>query len=154
MRRAYELRADDRVIARLGWVKTFGSLAEAECGELRWTFKRGGFLRPYVSVREPDRSDDVAVFQPGWLGNGELRVADGERYYWRRNFWSTRFSFFTASDVEVVRFGSRKGLIKLRMGVEVLPGASDLAELPLLLTLGCYLIVLMSEDSSAVVVVS
>jgi hypothetical protein len=154
MRQEYELQAGSRVVATLRWLKRFGSLAEAECEGSRWTYKRGGFLRPRVTVREAGKEQDLAILEPGWLGNGELQFVDGPHCLWRRNFWQTQCTFLSSSNEEMVRFAPKSIRLKQRVTVEVSRAGAAAAELPILLTLGLYLIVLMSDDASAAVAIT
>ena len=68
-KRAYELQATNQSLGRIRWTNIFGSLAEADFGARRWTFKRGGFLRPRVTVREASSEEDVAVLELYWGGS-------------------------------------------------------------------------------------
>ena len=80
LRRHFELRIGDEVLATLRWETNFGSLATAETAEGRWTFKRVGFWRPKVTVRAAGSDADLAVFEPRWTGSGTLTLASGHSY--------------------------------------------------------------------------
>src|SRR5262245_10227010 len=61
-RRKYdELRSGEETVATLRWQK--GSLAVAEVGDGRWTFKRQGFWRQRVTVRREGSDVDIAGFR-------------------------------------------------------------------------------------------
>jgi hypothetical protein len=60
LKREYELRAWDDVVATLRWQKTFGSLALAETADGTWTFKRSGFLPRPID----DRMIRIALHGP------------------------------------------------------------------------------------------
>jgi len=93
-RRSYELRSGTDVLGRLRWPKMFGSLAEGEFGDQRWTFKRGGFLRPRVLVRPAGSDENAAVFEMSFGGGGLLRTNTGQCFQWsRQGFWSQQFVF-------------------------------------------------------------
>ena len=62
--RWFELRAGENLVATLGWQTSCGTLAMAESGDGRWTFKRLGFLNPRVAVREAGSEIDIATFWP------------------------------------------------------------------------------------------
>jgi hypothetical protein len=69
---ASRLVADGQTIATLSWAKSWGSLATGESAEGEWTFKRIGFLRPRVTVRETGSDADLAVFSISWTGDGTV----------------------------------------------------------------------------------
>ena len=76
-KREHELRAGDVVVATLRFQRR--TLADAESGGERWTFKRQGFWNPRVTVRVAGSEADIATFQPRWTGGGTLELADGRR---------------------------------------------------------------------------
>jgi hypothetical protein len=146
----FELRASDEPAARLRWIKRWGSLAEAEVAEGRWTFKRAGFLRPRVTVRREGSEVDAAVHEPGWSGNGTLTLAGGRTLRWvSTSFWGSHWEFRDPGDSPLVHFHVKSGLRVMGAAVTVHAAARRMPELPLLLTLGFYLIVLMVNDAAA-----
>jgi hypothetical protein len=48
--------------AVLRWAKRWGSLATGESADRYWSFKRVGFLRPRITIREAGSDSNVAVF--------------------------------------------------------------------------------------------
>src|SRR5271169_4895055 len=87
-RRFHELMADGRTVASLRFEKSCGTLATAEYGEARWTFKRTGFWSPRVSVRQAGSEADLAIFTPRWTGGGGLAFAAGRKFQLRSlSFW-------------------------------------------------------------------
>ena len=105
-REEYELRAGDEVLATLRWPKSWGSLAEAEVAEGRWTFKRVGFWRTRGTLRVAGDEDDIGTLEARWTGNGTLTLASGESYGWEStNLWGTRYGWSDSRGTELVRFG-------------------------------------------------
>ena len=152
-REACELRAGDDLVATLRKRSAFGSFAAAETAEDCWTFKRVGFWTTRVTVRRCGADEDVAVFHNNtWNGGGTLELADGRRYLASTNFWQTRYEFQTDAGDSLVRFDIG-GVFRQSAAVAIQPAALRLAELPLLITLGWYLAVMMHQDSSAAAVV-
>ncbi len=152
-REAYELRAGDDLVATLRFRSTFGSFATAETAGDCWTFKRVGFWKTRVTVRLCEAGEDLAVFHNNtWDGGGTLELADGRRYLASTNFWQTRYELQTEAGDPLLRFDIG-GVFRQSAGVIVEPAAVRLAELPLLITLGWYLAVMMHQDSSAAAVV-
>ena len=155
--RKFELRDGNRLLGAVSFVKSFGSLAEASMAAGDWTFKRVGFLRPRVTVRRRAQEMDLAVYQPtGWRGDGELQIAGGRIYAWKpANFWATRYDFVDTAGNALVAFkpGAEESkwsnIFKFQALVEVHASASRLEELPLLVSLGWYLMILHHEDASS-----
>lgn len=152
-REAYELRAGDDLAATLRFRSAFGSFATAETAEDCWTFKRVGFWTTRVTVRLCDSVEDLAVFHNNtWKGGGALQFSDGRRYPASTNFWQTRYEFQADAGEPLVRFDIG-GVFRQSAAVTIQPAALRLAELPLLITLGWYLAVMMHQDSAAAAVV-
>jgi hypothetical protein len=150
LKRAYELHAADGTVGRIRWPKLFGSLAEAEYRGNRWTFKRGGFLRPHVTVRNESSGEDLAVLDLTWGGSGLLKMRDGARFRWERlGFWARRFAFTDEVGVELVAFEPTFGLLRRTGVVDIRPEAAKVPELGMLVTLGWYVIMLIADDEAA-----
>jgi hypothetical protein len=149
LRREFELRSGEETVATLAFRSAFGSLASAQTGEGSWTFKRVGFWRSHVTVRQAGRETDLAVFRNDtWSAGGTLELADGRAYRANSNFWMTSYQFTDASDQPLVRFTKVGGLLHLKCDVQVEPAGVSLAELPWLVSLGLYLVVKMRDDSA------
>jgi hypothetical protein len=153
--REYELRAGDETLATLRWQKAFGSLALAESADGEWTFKRSGFLSPRVTVRAPGSETELAVFRPGWRGEGALRLSDGRGYQWANtSFWRSEWAFADEAGEPLVRFKTEfeptTGFAFFKQAAEVTfeHRGHSLADLSLLTLLGWYLMVLMAEDAA------
>src|SRR4029450_8377694 len=94
VRKHFDLSSAKGPIGSLAWQKTFGSLAKAETPEGTWTFKRSGFFRTRVTARLVDSDRDIAVYTPGWMGDGTLQLENGERFAWKKEgLWKPKWSF-------------------------------------------------------------
>lgn len=152
LERRYELRAGDETLATLRWQKRLGTLAVAETADARWTFKRAGFWHPRVTVRAEGSDTDLAVFTPGWTGSGTLNTAAGHTYRWiAANIWQSAWRWSDTADTPLVRFASRQGLTRVSAQVEPTSAGEGLDDLPLLVTLGWYLLILLIDDFGVVV---
>ncbi len=157
MERGFELRAGGQTVAVLEFQSPFGSLAVAACGSERWTLKRVGFFRPHVTIRREGEPTDLAIYQPKWFSSeGVLEFSAGATYIWRTaNFWATRYVLARPDGQVLISYqngldeNQLKDLFKNQSRVEIDPAAGGLAELPLLVCMGWYLIILHAEDSAA-----
>lgn len=149
----YELHAGDELAATLRFRSSFGSLATGESADGCWTFKRVGFFQTRATIRVCGEETDIAVFRNNtWSGGGALELPDGRRVLATTNLWQTNLEFKTESEEALLRFKSA-GLIHLSALVEIQREAIGLAELPWMVMLGCYLIVMMNMDAAAAAVV-
>ena len=146
----YELHAGTELIATLRFRSSFGSFATAETADGSWTFKRVGFFMTHVTVRLPDSGENLAIFrEKTWKGGGTLEFADGCRLLASTNFWQSRYAFETETGGQLVVF-EVGGVFRHSAKVKIDASALRRAELPLLVTLGWYLAILMQQDSAAV----
>jgi hypothetical protein len=155
-KRFFELRSGDDAIATLSWEKALGTLATAQTAEKTWTFKRVGFFNTRVTVRSPGSEADIATFKPSWGYGGTLEV-QGRTYTWKKlDFWGNKWGFAWHDGNVLLSFGYAGGpgtLFKLEGTVELAPGnVSTNPDMPLLVTLGWYIMVLMHDDNTAVIV--
>ena len=146
----YELRTENgELAALLHFRSSFGSFATAETADGCWTFKRIGFFQTKVTIRACGSDHDIGIFKNNtWSGGGTLQLADGESFQGATNFWHTKFGFETEPGEKLIEF-ERGGLLHLSATVKIQPNALSRAELPLMVTLGGYLIVMMSMDDAA-----
>lgn len=101
-----------------------------------------------MTIRACGSDHDIAIFKNNtWSGGGTLQLADGETFQAATNFWQTKFGFETESGEKLIGF-EKGGLLHLSATVEIQPNALSHAELPLMVTLGCYLIVMMNMDDA------
>ena len=155
--RYFELRSNDLVIAKLQFQSPFGSLASAASASDTWTFKRVGFFNPRVTVRKESEELDIAVYRPRWTGADGIVVLDnGRKYHWKTaNFWATEYVFLDQEGTIPLRFhqgieeAKLADVFKIQARVEVDSQMVGNPDLPLLVLLGFYLIILQQEDSAA-----
>jgi hypothetical protein len=146
----YELRAGEELVAILRFRSSFGSFATAESVDGCWTFKRVGFWQTRVTVRPCGADADIAIFRNNtWSGGGTLELSDGQKFPATTNFWQSKLEFQNESGYTHIQFKSG-GLLHLSATVEIQPSAVGMPELPLMVMLGWYLIVMMNMDSAVV----
>lgn len=145
---AYELYAGETLVATLSWQK--GSQAEANAAGCQWIFERGGFWHSRITARAADSDAEVAALTSRWDGTGTLECAGGRRFRWSaENLWHTQWAWQDADGIPLMHFGGKPGAEKggraSKGVVELTPAAVALTELPLLVLLGWYLVVLHAQ---------
>ncbi|HEY3440413.1 MAG TPA: hypothetical protein VGK29_06670 [Paludibaculum sp.] len=149
--REYELRSGESLLARIVWMKTFGTLASAETAESSWTFKRTGFLTAVVTARDTGGDTDIVTYRPNWTGaKGQLRIGGQELQIRSANFWASRW-LVLQDDAPLIEFGA-KGLCKAGAELTISEAARGRADLPLLLCFVWYILLLHMEDSAGAVI--
>jgi hypothetical protein len=143
----FELRAGDEVVGTLRFERS--SLAMGETADQSWTFKREGFWHPRITIRVPGSDANVAVFSPGWAGGGTLDIDGRQLRFVAANFWHSQWDWVDAQNKPVVHFKSHQGLLKTEGQVEIETEAIQSPDLPLLVVLGWYLLVLFARDAAA-----
>jgi hypothetical protein len=147
-KQAFELCASADVVAALRFERS--SLADAETAGQQWTFKREGFWHPQVTVREPGSDANLAVFKPGWTGGGTLELPEGRLVrFGAANFWHSQWDWSDPAGKVLIHFKSHPGLLRMEGQVDIETEAASLPELPLLVVLGWYLLILVARDSAA-----
>ncbi len=157
MEKQFELRSAEQQYASLHFPSAFGSRAIASTADGIWTYKRVGFFNTRVTARVEGSETDLAVYRPKWTGmQGILEIASGQTYLWNTtNFWATRFQFADANGNPLVTFQSGaedwkiSNFFKTQVRMEIDRGAVGVPNLPLLATIGFYLIILQQEDTTA-----
>jgi len=171
----YELRAGDEVLATLDWGSPWGTLATARTAEGEWTFKRTGFWQQRINVRPVGSEREVAIFVPDWRGNGTLTIAGGRTFRWSgkgilglEKHWQEREDAPPLLGFKQVGSLKTEARVILSAAAASLPETTQLddpyiplppdmmsppsqplVELPLLVTLGFYLVVLAARDAAA-----
>lgn len=150
--RAFELHASDDVVAVLRFEGA--SLASAETAWQKWTFNREGFWHRQVTIRTPD-SDDAPVFRAARTGGGALELSQGRLLrFGSTNFWHSRWDWSDSeSQAPLVHFSSHGGFMKTEGRVDIESAAATYPELPLLVVLGWYLLILLARNAAAAAVI-
>jgi hypothetical protein len=147
-----ELRLGDGVLATLQWAGCFSDRASGRAPQGRWVFDRPGFLCRDVKVWSGESDSPVAVYYPGWLGDGTLEFSDGRSVKWvSTNFWRTHWEFRAPSGETLVRFIDNSRILERTALIERISGELSEQERALLTLFGRYLLELHSRDTVAVV---
>lgn len=151
LRMEYELRMDDTVAAIVRFRSSFGTFAAAESADGIWTFKRVGFWQPRVTIRKQGMEENLAIYRNNtWKGGGTLELPDGRTYPANTNFWATQYEFKTETGTVLVSYYRIGGLLHMSSGVRIPAQTAEITQMPWMILLGWYLIVMMQMDSAAV----
>jgi hypothetical protein len=146
----FELVSSGEQVAVLRFKNSFGSLATGISAEGSWTFKRQGFLKSFVSVREAGSETTLAVFHNNtWSEGGTLEFANGRKFQANSNFWNSKFDFRNEAGEIILQF-TKIGGFKLHADLKIFPAALLLKETPFLVLLGWYLTVMASREGEMV----
>lgn len=108
--RYHELTSGGALVATLKWPNMYGSMAIGECSAGRFTFKRAGFLRPYVTARVEGTEMDKAVLRLRFRLSGSIEFQDGVRFSFNRpSFLRSKWSFTSESGSQVMSITKRGG---------------------------------------------
>ncbi len=145
----YELLAGDELVATLHFRSGFGTFATGESTDGCWTFKRVGFFHTHVTVRACNSETDLAVFHNNtWSNGGSLVMPDGRKFPASTNFWATQYDFRTEAGIPLIHY-KFEGILNITTKISILPEARQLAELPWMVMLGWYLLVMLQMDAAA-----
>lgn len=147
-KQAFELHAGDEVVGTLIFQRS--SLVTGLTADRQWTFKREGFWHPQVTVRAPGSDLNVALFKPSWGGGGTLELGPGGQLsFGAANFWHSQWDWQSSDGKPLVHFKSHQGVLKIDGDVDVEADAVGRPDLPLLVVLGWYLLILFARDAAA-----
>lgn len=149
----YELRTGEgEVVAALRFRSSFGSFATATSADGTWTFKRVGFFQTKATIRAARSEADLAFFENNtWKSGGTLQFADGRKFLANTNFWETQLDFSTESGDPLISYKRIGGIIHLSSVIEIHPLTKNIPELPWMVMLGWYLILMMNMDNAAMI---
>ena len=148
----YELRAGDEALATLRWERALGLLAVAQSAEGAWTFRRRRLPYLRVSAFRGDSGHEIATFQrePSAPEGGTLDTSSDRRFRWKpANYWRAEWVWTDATGASLIRFKYQFSMLTTKGRIKIEPRATQLPELTLLVLLGWYLMIVMSEDAMA-----
>lgn len=153
----YELKSESDLYGTINFPKSFGSFAEAESADGKWTFKRIGFFQVKITIREFGSENDLAVFKPKWTGYaGSIEFTNGKIFHWQSsNFLATKFELHDNEGNLIFTFRhgvdepKLKDWFKTQARVEFNETSKNIEEVSLLALFCWYLIVVLQMESSA-----
>ena len=145
LKRRYELRAGEEVVATLTQSGSSGALGEWSGG--RYRFIQKGWFNPRVLIGDDATTDVNATLATFTRRGGVLTLTDGRTLLWMKpGFWKSK-RVWSDGAASLVEFDPASGYAS--PVVTIAPEGARLAELPLLLLLGDYLIVRAREETDA-----
>ncbi len=149
---AFELSSGDRPVARLTWSRPSGSLATLATAGGASTLKRVGYLHPILTARAVGETTDRARVSLH-LNYHRIELRGGATYrFHRAGILLPAWKVSTESGTELVHVEPVREGRKLAGGaVIVAPAGIGNPELPLLLGLAWYVIVLAWFEDEALV---
>lgn len=145
LKRQYELRAGEEVVATL--VRSGGSGAIGEWSGGRYIFSQKGWLNARILVSDGAAKGAGAPLVTFTRRGGVLTLADGRTLLWvKPGFWKSK-RVWSHGVAALVKFDPASGYASPQ--VTITEEGARLAELPLLLLLGEYLIVRAREEADA-----
>jgi len=145
LKRYYELRAGDSVVATL--TRAGGSGAVGEWSGGRYRFAQKGWFHPRIVVSGDPLMETDAPLATFTRGDSVLTFAEGRTFFWRKpSRWKSKRVWMDGA-TPLVEFDPASGYAA--PVVTNTPEGARLAELPLLLLLGKYLIVRAREETDA-----
>jgi len=145
LKRQYELRAGEEVVATLA--RSGGSKATGEWSGGRYVFTQNGWLNQRILIGDGATTDVNAPLATFTRRGGVLTLTDGRTLFWvKPSFWKSR-RVWSDGAASLVEFDPASGYASPQ--VTITAEGARLAELPLLLLLGEYLIVRAREETDA-----
>jgi len=145
IKRDCELVGQGDLFAQIEWQSSFKASAIATTDGNRWRFRLEGFVfRQWITIETADSNQAVGLFQAQPSFNGTLELPSGRMYTWESNFWLTKWLWSDAEGRELVRV-DRNLSLKTEGAVAITGDGMDNPDLTLMITLGWYLIVLVTD---------
>jgi hypothetical protein len=153
--RDFELWSRDDLVARLYWPKLLSQRAVAECSVGTWHIERVGFFRQRTVVTPAHSDLEIASFEAGWLGDGDLALADGRMLHWyRTKALGNAWALADPSDNVLIEIQAGTHWFKYHADVILWDRGESWAELSLLILVAWYLAYIQIQDSAAAVAVT
>ena len=145
----YELRFGDDLVATLKLPKMLSSSAVFQCEEGSWTIERVGLLSSKTVVRGGTSNAEIAAYTArAWKGGGTVELSEGRKLELQTKFWKGTFEWRTDAGESLV-FMKGRGFLKYRVDVRMNRSALKWPELPWLVALAFYQMIMMRRDSAA-----
>jgi hypothetical protein len=144
----FELRFGDELLATMKLPKMLSSVATFQCEEGTWNIERVGFFSPKTVVRKGTSNEVVGTFTArAWKGGGTVELSEGRKLELRTNMWKSTFEWCT-TDGESLLMMKGRGFLKYFVDVQMNRSAAKWPELPWLMALMFYQMIMMRRDAA------
>ena len=149
LKRDFELKSSDDLIARLYYPKIISDLAELTVSEETYEFYRPNFFSRDVNIRKKGYQNPFAHFKNNFLGSsGKLELPRGARLKMKFGFFRKQAEIYLG-DSELLASVLNKFSVRERCEVVIEKRSEIIDEYPWLIMLGFYLAQLMKRNSAA-----
>jgi hypothetical protein len=152
--RDYDFLLDGERCGTLDWERGYQPQCVAETDGRAWWIRRNGWFSTQRLMGESGSETPIATFRRRFIGPAEIEMADGRVFLWRRRGMFTIGHNYVIADpagARLIKFGSRWGLLKPTIAIDVLRDAARLSvkqDVPLLIMFGAYLIINLINQAS------
>jgi len=146
----YELQFNNNVAATLRFDTSLKNIARGQSGDGSWSFDRPSFWSSEVVITDNLTGAELGRYKKNFWGNkGSLELPYGRKIISKSNFWQTQFHLETEEGLPILHY-QMGGFFRANARLTLESGAlNSIPELPWLVILGWYLIILLRRDSSA-----
>jgi hypothetical protein len=127
-------------------------IGQADAAGEAWTFQYTRFVKPYASIRRMESHSLAGTFESSWMGEGIFHNTNGRDYLWHNSDpWTKIWKFMgedengVAKDNRLATFVWKPGLLKKSAQVLLARGALECEELPILMSLGMFLMLIPKQ---------
>jgi hypothetical protein len=148
LKNLYELRFGNELVAKLEFPKMLSTNAIVESGDGWWELERTGVFNVSVTVRQKDHEAPVATYTPRPFKGGGIVTLEGDRTLtYSTNLWQSRHEL-TAETGESLFEMEGRGFFKMNVDVKMYRKGLKYKELPALVMLIFYIIILSRRDAA------
>ncbi len=154
MKQHHELRFGGEIVATVSFPKIFSSRAVIATADGIWSVTQEGFIRKKIlAVREGESTDGAVCSVNSWSGETSIVLPKGMKYVLKTNIWKS-LTELKKEDGKVVVTIHTKGFWRNTTTLTMNRTAGVSQDLPLLVILSIYIVIMMRRDSHAAVIAS
>jgi hypothetical protein len=147
LKREYDFFFNEKLIANLNYIKTYGGKAKARIGDKEWIFLRKGFWKQFVEIQAEQSPYEKKRIEFDWRRRAKIEGPDGNLYQLRQtNCWKSIWSWLDDKNASIGVFKSNMLSRKKRGTIRFSQPLKE--DLLWLLVLGWFMLV--SEEDNAV----
>lgn len=93
-KREYDFLLNDRIIANLNYIKSYGRKAKLRIGNKEWIFLKKGFWKQIIEIEAAQSPYEKKRIELDWRHRGKIEGPDGKLYQLRQtNCWKSIWSW-------------------------------------------------------------